>query len=141
ILNAPDNDRCVDAAGCDPCRQSGTSSTARRVIMTVGKRAFCLCVGASLTGCATSRPISVRELADPRIQILKQSDALAAARGQLVLGNVGLALESFRKAQLAQPDNVDVLVGIADCYSAMGRFDVAQSNYETALALSPRDPK
>jgi hypothetical protein len=110
--------------------------------MIGGNRAFCLCLGASLGGCASSdRPISVRELADPRIQILKQSDALAAARGQLVLGNVGLALEEFRKVQLQRPADPEPLAGIADCYARMGRFDLSQSNYEAALALDPRDPK
>jgi hypothetical protein len=34
-----------------------------------------------------------------------------------------------------------VLAGIGDCYSAMSRFDLAQTNYEAALALAPHDRK
>jgi hypothetical protein len=58
-----------------------------------------------------------------------------------VLGNVGLALEAFRKAQRDNPADPAVLSGIGDCYSAMGRFDLAQANYEGALALAPHDRK
>jgi hypothetical protein len=56
-----------------------------------------------------------------------------------MLGDVGLALEAFRKAQRANPSDTAALAGIGDCYAAMGRFDLAQSNYETALALAPHD--
>jgi hypothetical protein len=58
-----------------------------------------------------------------------------------VLGNVGLALEAFRKAQRDNPADPAVFAGIGDCYSAMGRFDLAQTNYEAALALAPHDRK
>jgi tetratricopeptide (TPR) repeat protein len=50
-----------------------------------------------------------------------------------------LALEAFRKAQLANPSDPAAWSGIGDCYAAMGRFDLAQSNYEAALAFSPHD--
>jgi hypothetical protein len=56
-----------------------------------------------------------------------------------MLGNVGLALEGFRKAQRQNPNDPDVVAGIGDCYAAMGRFDIAESSYEEALALAPRD--
>lgn len=65
---------------------------------------------------------------------------IAEARGQLVLGNVALALEGFRKAAREDPASVDALSGIASCYDLMGRFDLARRHYEMALALAPRDP-
>ena len=65
---------------------------------------------------------------------------VAEARGQFALGNIALALESFRKAAREDPASVDALVGIAACYDRMGRFDLSRRNYEAALALAPGDP-
>jgi hypothetical protein len=65
---------------------------------------------------------------------------IAEARAHLVLGNVALALEGFRKAAREDPASVDALTGIAYCYDQMGRFDLSRRNYEMALALAPRDP-
>lgn len=62
---------------------------------------------------------------------------IAEARGQLALGNVALALESFRIAAREDPDSVDALVGIATCYDQMRRYDLSGRNYEAALALAP----
>jgi hypothetical protein len=65
---------------------------------------------------------------------------IAEARGHLVLGNVALALEGFRKAAREDPASVDALTGIAFCYDQMGRYDLSRRHYEMALALAPRDP-
>lgn len=62
---------------------------------------------------------------------------IAEAYGQLALGNVALALESFRKAAREDPSSVQALAGIATCYDRMGRFDLSRRNYEAALALAP----
>ena len=66
---------------------------------------------------------------------------VAEARGQLALGNIGLALESFRKALRDEPQSIDALAGIAECYDRMGRFDLSRKNYEAALAIAPADPR
>ena len=65
---------------------------------------------------------------------------IAEARSHLVLGNVGLALEGFRKAAREDPASIEALAGMADCYVRMGRFDLSRRYYEQALALAPRDP-
>lgn len=107
--------------------------------MTRGGKAALLISVAALTGCAaTSSLPKARLIADPASALLKGND-LAVARGELALNNVGLALEAFRKAQRAAPTDPAPLAGIADCYMAMGRFDLAQTNFEAALALAPRD--
>ena len=80
----------------------------------------------------------MRPIANPSAA-LSNGDALAVARAQFMLGNVGLALEGFRKAQRANPNDPDVIAGIGDCYAAMSRFDLAESSYEVALSLAPRD--
>jgi hypothetical protein len=95
-----------------------------------------------ICGCTAAAPgVEVRAIANPSAEIARSGDAVAVARGHLVLGNVGLALEAFRKAQRDNPADPAVLAGIGDCYSAMSRFDLAQTNYEAALALAPHDRK
>jgi hypothetical protein len=66
-------------------------------------------------------------------------ERIAEARGQLALGNVALALTSFRIAAREDPNSIDALAGIASCYDRMGRFDLSRRYYESALALAPAD--
>jgi hypothetical protein len=106
--------------------------------MNGGAKTALLISCATLAGCSTSEPVKVRAIADPSAA-LSRGDALAAARGQFMLGNIGLALEGFRKAQREDPYSPAVMSGIGDCYAAMGRYDIAESSYEVALSLAPRD--
>lgn len=108
--------------------------------MNGGAKAALLITCAALGGCAGgAQQVKIRPIADPAVALMRGGNELAVGRGELALGNVGLALEAFRKAQRNDPSDARPLAGIADCYAAMGRFDLAQSNYEAALALSPHD--
>lgn len=112
--------------------------------MNRGVKGALLVSSATLISCATSTSMSsvkVRPIADPAAAAYGAGDALSVARGQFMLGNVGLALEGFRKAQRYNPSDPAALEGIGDCYASMGRLDIAQSSYESALALAPHDPK
>jgi len=60
-------------------------------------------------------------------------------RNLLALGSTGLALEAFRKAVREQPDNIEAIAGIAECYEHMGRYDVAAQKYQAALAIAPNN--
>jgi hypothetical protein len=91
----------------------------------------------ALASCSTGNAIKVRAAGDP---VMLSKDAIGVARAQLMLGNIGLALEGFRKALRDNASDTVALAGIGDCYASMNRYDLAQSNYEQALALSPRDP-
>lgn len=94
----------------------------------------------AFAGCTTAtKEVKVQAIPDPSAVLSQGGDEIAVARGQMVLGNVGLALEGFRKAQRANPSDPAALAGIGDCYNVMGRFDLAQSSYEAALALAPHD--
>src|SRR5688500_8010060 len=75
---------------------------------------------------ATPRPIPYR---------------IAEAHGHLALGNVALAIESFRKALREQPDSVDAMVGLAGSYDRMARSDLSRRYYESALAIVPADTR
>ncbi|WP_051531884.1 LytR C-terminal domain-containing protein [Sphingomonas sp. URHD0057] len=94
-------------------------------------------------GCASTTQTSevkIRAIPDASAKLRPGSALLADANGQLAIGNVGLALEGFRKALREQPNSADAYAGLARAYEAMGRFDLARSNYEAALALTPKDP-
>jgi tetratricopeptide (TPR) repeat protein len=100
---------------------------------------LCLAASFGAVSCTSSdlqlRPIK-SALADGR----QPADfRVAEGNGQLALGNVALALESYRKALREQPDSVEALVGVATCYDRMGRFDLSRRHYEAALAVAPND--
>lgn len=97
--------------------------------------------GASLLGllssCQSAAPLQVR-LSKNAVES-SGSVALAEAKAQFVLGNPASALEKFRVAVRQDPNNVEALSGIADCYKALGRPELAQRQYELALAVRPND--
>ena len=64
---------------------------------------------------------------------------IAEGRGLLATGNVGLALEAFRKAHRDDPSSASALAGLAACYERMGRFELSHRYYEQALANAPTD--
>jgi tetratricopeptide (TPR) repeat protein len=73
-------------------------------------------------------------------QLAEQAPAsvrVAEGNAQLALGNVGLAIESFRKAVRDDPASIDGYVGLAACYERMGRHDLAAMQVESAMALQP----
>lgn len=89
-----------------------------------------------LSGCAAQPKLEIRRIADPATKIRENGGSLAEAHAMLALGNAGTALEAFRKVQRVSP-GANALAGIASCYQAMGRFDLAQANFEAALAYDP----
>jgi tetratricopeptide (TPR) repeat protein len=96
----------------------------------------------ALAGCSSGPgQVEVRALADPAAKLGAGSERLAEARGQLVLGNVGLAIEGYRAALREQPDSVEAMRGLAAAYDAMGRTDLSRQYYEAALAVAPHDAK
>jgi hypothetical protein len=109
--------------------------------MRNGGKAFLIttCVATAACGVSTGG-IAVRAIPDPAAKVRQGDATLGEARVQLALGNTGLALETFRKVIRTQGDSANALAGVAACYAAMGRYDIARENYEAALALAPHDP-
>ena len=101
--------------------------------------------GASLllTACTTTQTadLKIRAIPDPSAKLRPGLALIGDARAQMALGNIGLALEGFRKALREDPNSAEAYSGLAKCYESMGRYDLARSNYEAALALTPRDPR
>jgi Tfp pilus assembly protein PilF len=98
-------------------------------------------VVAALVGCSGENgKLEIRSTAVPPSAVAKPVPLrIAEARGQLAIGNVALALESFRKASREDPTSTDALLGMATCYDRMGRYDLSRRNYEAALAIAPAD--
>ena len=109
--------------------------------MRGGITALFVTAGLAATGCTTSASdIKIRPLADPGSKLGARNGLLADASAQLAMGNVGLAIEGFRKALREQPDSIAALGGLAACYDEMGRYDLSRLNYEAALAIAPTYP-
>jgi len=102
----------------------------------------CLCLAAAavaLTSCGAEM-VEVRPIKQPLAQGQQTANfRVAEGNAQLALGNVGLALEAYRKALREEPDSVDAMRGLATCYDRMGRADLSRRNYEMALAVNPAD--
>ncbi|HWJ59235.1 MAG TPA: tetratricopeptide repeat protein [Sphingomicrobium sp.] len=95
----------------------------------------------ALAGCSAQQSkLEVRAIADPAAKIRQNGGNLGEAQAMLRLGNPGTALEAFRKVQRETP-SAEALSGIAQCYVAMGRYDLARSNFEAALAYAPNSPE
>ncbi len=66
---------------------------------------------------------------------------LQRGRAQLDAGLDALAIESFRAEIRSNPDNADAYNGLAVAYGRIGRDDLAQRYFETALAKDPSNEK
>lgn len=93
-----------------------------------------------VAACAEPGKLAIRPLPSTLAQGRHPvSFRVAEAAGQFALGNVALALESYRKALREEPMSIDAMVGMAACYDSMGRFDLSRRHYEAALAVAPAD--
>lgn len=96
-----------------------------------------LSVAMAISSCGGSA-IEVRSIKQGLAEGRQPADArVAEGNGQLALGNVGLAIEAYRKALREHPDNVEAMMGLATCYDRMGRPDLSRRHYEMALAVEP----
>lgn len=95
----------------------------------------------ALAGCGGSQAkLQIRPTPAPLSATAKPVPfRIAEANGHLALGNVALAVESYRKALREQPDSVEAMVGLAASYDHMTRFDLSRRYYEAALAVVPAD--
>ena len=108
--------------------------------MNRGFKGLMVAASFAAAGCASApKGVEVRPIADPSSKLRLGADGLADAKGQLAVGNVGLALEGFRKVARDYPDNAEAFAGMAACYEAMRRYDLAELKYQAALALAPHN--
>src|SRR5437868_14264096 len=104
--------------------------------MRGGTKTLLITACASMAACAANTgKLEVRAIADPAAKLRNGAGDVSHANALLAFGSTGLALEEFRKIAREQPTNADAMAGIAACYVIRGRYDVAESRYEAALAL------
>ena len=72
---------------------------------------------------------------------LPSSGDVAVGEAELGIGNVALAMETFRKAIRENPTDTRALTGLALAYQRMGRLDLSRKWLETALATAPDSPQ
>lgn len=108
------------------------------------KRAILLAatMAVAIAGCSTPK-LEIREIANPHRD---RSDGTTDGRvalglSQLAMGNVGLALESFRRAARDDPQSYRALQGLAECYLQIGKPALASRYLQQALALRPDVPE
>ncbi len=107
--------------------------------MNSSRTAAVLAAVTLVTACASPKMVEIRPLGARPTAVAPGSSRVAEGRGQLALGDAGLALESFRRALAEDPQSVAALQGMAASYQLMGRFDLSGRYYEQALAAAPHD--
>ncbi|QDP19465.1 LytR C-terminal domain-containing protein [Sphingomonas xanthus] len=101
-----------------------------------------LAIAAAAATSCSGGGFDVRPIKQPLAAGIQPADfRVAEGHSQLALGNVGLAVEAYRKALRQRPDSVDALLGLATAYEKMGRTDLSRRHYELALAVSPTNPE
>lgn len=111
--------------------------------MKLGGIILCGAAGLAIAACTgTSGKLQLRPMPTP-LAAGERPVPFRVAEGwaQLSLGNVGLALESFRKALRDDSSSIEAMAGIAACYDRMARFDLSRRHYEAALAIAPGDTR
>jgi len=109
--------------------------------MNGGIKALLTTTVLAAAGCADSSVLNIRAAADPLTKAIKPGNPMVAeARGLLALGNIGLAIEAYRKVVREDPGSSEALAGLAECYDRMGRHDLSRAKYEAALAIAPKSP-
>ena len=103
---------------------------------------FTAALAVGVVGCSTPG-LEIREVGAVHRD---QSDGTTSGRvaiglSQLARGNVGLALETFRRAAREDPQSYKALQGLAECYIQLGKPAVARRSLEQALALRPDVPE
>jgi hypothetical protein len=100
------------------------------------------CVSIAVSGCAT------HQASAPEYRLSSSSAAqadgasmLQRGRAQLDAGLDALAIESFRAEIRYNPESADAYNGLAVAYGRIGRDDLAQRYFETALAKDPSNDK
>jgi tetratricopeptide (TPR) repeat protein len=96
----------------------------------------------ALSACASPK-LEIREVGQAHRDLSDGTSDGRVALGltQLAMGNVGLALETFRRASREDPQNYRALQGLAECYLQLGKPAVARRSLEQALALRPDIPE
>lgn len=91
-----------------------------------------------LASCASNQGIAPEyRLTSSSTEVVTGASLLQRGRAHLDAGMDALAIESFRGEIRRNPDSADAYNGLAVAYGRIGRPDLAQRYFETALAKDP----
>lgn len=108
---------------------------------SIRKCALLGCATVLVSGCAMQQPAPEYRLSSSAAVTVPGASMLQRGRAQLDAGLDALAIESFRAEIRANPQSADAYNGLAVSYSRIGRGDLAQRYFETALAKDPDNGK
>lgn len=94
----------------------------------------------ALPGCSGSLPEMGSLVGTSPLPAAKLATLTPYERGKehFKAGQLGLALQSFRKALSNSPDSVATLNAIGATYDRLGRFDLAGNYFQRALSIEPK---
>lgn len=105
---------------------------------SIKQTALAGCVSLMVGGCAVHQNAAPEyRLSTSAPVAVPGSSMLQRGRAQLDAGLDALAIESFRAELRQNPDSADAFNGLAVAYGRIGRDDLAQRYFETALAKDP----
>ena len=109
---------------------------------SVKQAALAGCMSVMITGCAAQQSVAPEyRLSSSSVAAAEGASMLQRGRAQLAAGLDALAIESFRNEIRVNPNNADAFNGLAVAYGRIGRNDLAQRYFETALAKDPGNAK
>jgi hypothetical protein len=109
---------------------------------SIRKYALVGCATTMVGGCAVQQNAAPEyRLSSSAPQVAPGSSMLQRGRAQLDAGLDALAIEAFRAEIRVNPDSADAYNGLAVAYGRIGRDDLAQRYFETALAKDPGNGK
>ncbi len=103
------------------------------------KKYFALAVCVALGGCSTFDWPEIRSLVKfgDEVALSSTDQALVRGREQFAQGNYGIAVDAFNAAVTFDPQSIRALNGLAASYDKLGRFDLAERYYASALDIDP----
>lgn len=109
---------------------------------SIKKCALAGCATVMVSGCAMQQNAAPEyRLSSSAPQAVSGASMLQRGRAQLDAGLNALAIEAFRAELRSNPENADAYNGLAVAYGRIGRDDLAQRYFETALAKEPTNEK
>ncbi len=92
-----------------------------------------------VSGCAQSESQSY--MSSPTATVPSNVNAMTLAQKLEKDGNYANAVSMYKQAAAADPQNIDALVGMGDCYLALGSLDNAALGYARALEVNPNNSR
>jgi hypothetical protein len=109
---------------------------------SITKSVMAGCATILVSGCAMQQNAAPEyRLSSTAPTVVPGASMLQRGRAQLDAGLNALAIEAFRSEIRSNPDSADAYNGLAVAYGRIGRDDLAQRYFETALAKEPTNIK